>query len=64
MQKNYNNIFSKEISEPVISSRTLLLRFFEIKNMSPDCRYSAFKDWESSARNHLAQKSSVIHLVR
>ena len=61
MQKKYNNIYSQKIS---VSSRALLLRFFEIQNIQPvDFRYSAFKDWESSVRKHLAHESSVIRLV-
>ena len=61
MQKKYNNISSQTIS---VSSRALLLRFCEIQNIMPvGFRYSAFKDWESSVIKHLAQESSVIHLV-
>lgn len=43
-----------------ISSRSLLMRFFEIKNIPPDYRYSAHKRWELDVKEHLTQEPSVV----
>lgn len=41
----------------------LLTRYFDIKSMTPDVRYLAFKQWEEDAKRKIKQQeNSVIEL--
>jgi hypothetical protein len=44
-------------------NQSLLIRYFELKKLSPDLRYSALKQWEKEAKAKIKQQqNSVIKL--
>jgi hypothetical protein len=44
-------------------NQSLLIRYFELKKLSPDLRYLALKQWEKDAKSSVKQQqNSVIEL--